>query len=527
MSWYKPQLNLTTEQTAYIDTISEIFNVKNPLGQPIPYNMTNYQKEFHSESLNILHERAKDILFNKARGISFSTSSMIELIMTGLSFDEQTIPIIAHREKNAYKLLDLGKWLVQNSNMPEMIDKVEIKGSCIKFLDTGSTIEPFPSSSAADSVRTLRLIRALADEFAFQQNDSALYTAIQDCIQGDFGQILFGSTPCGRNNKYFQMVELAKSGQTDKFKLFNLPVFDPTKFNPKRTIFEQPWLIPIAPWISLKKLEEKRKFDWRIFMQENMTDFLDDGQSLISYTTIMNRINEDLHNYKDYLWSGKTFDTQNELVIGIDFSEYVDLFAISVFECIVTETSKIWVQRYLDYFNGIETPELLKYMREIFRLFPTFTLCRIDSTGSGSGLSNMLKREYGHRLQKVNFGSSITLLNKNDKENVRKFMINNIKIMMEENDMVQLINDDMQISHMGALDYSFKVVRDKEKGHGDIFFANALALMPLSFIRKVPMVSSVGMSRRTDAIDDKPVVQETLAQKLSRYKKVNINKLFQ
>ena len=518
-TWYTPNLDYFSKgQRGYVDLLSGLFNVKNPKGEIIPYQQTAYQEQFHAASLNILEEKAKDILFNKARGISFTTSSSIELIMTASGYDEQTIPVIAHREKNAFKILENIQWLIDNCNSTELKRDVICTKSCIRFKSTNSTIEAFPSSSAADAVRSIRLIRALVDEFAFQQNDEALFTAIGDCIQSDFGQILYGSTPCGRNNKYYNMVQDSKAKRDTSYKLFNLPVFNPTKFNPKRSILEQ-GLKPIAPWISLKKLEEKRKRDWRIFMQENMCDFLDDGQSLISYSTIMKRVNEELPNYKKHLWSDFVYTSGNPIMIGVDFAELVDLFAVVVYEGVTIGNKVVWTQRFLDYFNGIETPELTKYMQEVFRMFPTFQLCRVDKTGSGSGLATNLKRLYNHRIKRVNFASSISILGKKDKENIRNFMINNIKNMMEtEDDIVQLINDDMQISHMGALDYSFKVTRGKEKGHGDIFFANALALIPA--VQRVPMMTNLktpNNDAKLSPLMERP--QETWGDKFKRLKK--------
>jgi len=524
LSWYQPKLELTTRQSAYIELLESSFMMRTPEGRTTTYIMTEYQKEFHSASINVLGKDAKDILFLKARGISFSFSSLIELIMTAMMYDGQTIPIIAHREKNAFKLIEVAKWLIDNCKIKEIKDDAEFKSGSIRFKSTGSVIEAFPSSSAADSVRSIRLIRYLVDEFAFQQHDEQLYTAINDCIQGDFGQGIYGSTPCGRSNMFFRLVDRVKRGELiSKYKLFNLPVFDPTKFNPKMNIAIQQ-LIPIAPWISLKKLEEKREVDWRIFLQENMCDFLDDGLSLISFTTVMQRVNEELINYKTKLYTDFTYQTENKIIIGVDFSEYVDLFAITAFEEIETEKNMIYIQRYLDYFNGIETPELFKYMQQVFRLFPTFTLCRIDSTGSGSGLSNLLKREQQHRIMKVNFATSITVVGEKNKENIRKHMINNIKLMLEDkNNIVQLLNDTMQISHLTALNYRFEVERDKETGHGDIFFADALALLPLQQSIN-PMISNFkhkeSHEEKTEN-DDRIIPQETWDQKLKRLKKGN------
>ena len=83
-------------------------------------------------------------------------------------------------------------------------------------------------------------------------------------MQGELSQILIGSTPAGRNNYFFEIVH-----KPIGFKVFNLPVFDPHKFNPNVSILGQN-LKAIAPWIDLDGLEIKRQRDINIFLQEQM-----------------------------------------------------------------------------------------------------------------------------------------------------------------------------------------------------------------------------------------------------------------
>lgn len=498
MSWYKSMKDYSPSEEGYLKMISEGFMMRSAMGEPIPYRMTAYQREFHAASLNIKREKAADILFVKARGISFTYSSLVELIITAATYNVDLIPIITQRFSNAKKILNVAKWLVKNCRLKEIRMGVVVKQQSIEFTKTGCIIEPYPSADAANAIRGMRLIRGLLDEFAFQLNDEDLWAAAQDCIQGDFGQWLIGSTPCGMDNFYFKMVQDARKG-LGNWQLFDLPVFDPKKFNPKMSILEQPALEPIAPWISLKKLEEKRRRDWRIFMQENMCDFLDDSTAWIAYRKIMNCIvDEDENgkparkNHRDTIFRRGVYHTENPVIIGIDFAEEVDLFAAVAFELVPDEENGgyRYVQIFLDYFNGIDTAELDDYCTELVDTYPTVTKVRIDRTGAGTGLTAFMKRRYGSTLiEGINFAASMVLDNKKEKkESIRKFMCVNLKDMIEH-ERVSLLNDEMQIAHLGAIDYSLKVTRDKDKGHGDIFFALALALLPSIYSYRRPQTA--------------------------------------
>lgn len=490
-SWYKARKEWSSSEESYCAMIENGFMMRSQLGEPIPYKMTEYQREFHAASLNIKREEAKDILFIKARGISFTYCSLIELIITAATWQIDLIPIISQRFSNACKILNVAKWLIKNCKIKEIREGVKIQERSILFTNTGCIMEPYPSANAADAIRGMRLIRGLLDEFAFQLQDEDLWAAAQDCIQGDFGQWLIGSTPCGMDNLYFKLVQDARKG-VGNFYLFDLPVFDPkANFNPQKSILEQPGLVPIAPWISMNKLEDKRRRDWRIFMQENMTDFLDDSISFIPYRKVMAVVVGDdddgrpvRQNHRDTLFARRmsgasTYETDNPITIGIDFAETADLFSLTAYEHITTKDGEEKaVQIYLDYFNGIDTPELVEYCVSVIDFYPSTVKARVDKTGPGVGLFKYLRNHYnGVLIEGIDFRASVQIENKTSKEKIRKIMCVNLKEMIEFQ-KVSLLNDDMQNSHLTAINYALKVTRDKEKGHGDIFFANALALLP-------------------------------------------------
>lgn len=519
-SWYKLRYELSPAQSRYCKLLEKSFNVPDPLGNPIPYIMTDYQKEFHSQSFNVQRDKAFHLLFIKARGISFSTSSLIDIIMTAATFSNQVIPIIAQREDGAYDLLNVGKWLIRNCNLNELKNETEFSDSSseIFFKTTGSTIKIYPSSSAADAIRGRRLIRALVDEYAFQQNDKALWAAVENCMQSGVGQVLVGSTPNGRTNQFHDFVQLAREKGTQVgFYLFELPVFDPSQFDPKAPIPSQD-LIPIAPWINLTKLEQKRQLDLQIFLQEQMCDFLDESIAFIPYATIM-KCSKEMFNYKKMLYDQPeyTFETPNRIIIGSDVAEKKDYFSVAVYEEIIEpETGKVYYfQRYLDYFNGLNIPQLEEYMNKLFELFPSFDVCRLDSTGLGTGLVGYLKKKWGHRIEGINFSSTVFIGDGKQKAPIRQVMITNLKRLME-NGQVFLIQDKTQVAHINSIDYGFKVPENRGAGHADILFANALALLKSKY--SVFSNDLVTTTLKDNSIPSDPTKMDII-QRFNYYKK--------
>lgn len=519
-SWYVSTKKFTRSQLGYITLLQESFFVKDAYGNPILYNMTDYQKDFHADSFNILGAEAKDIIFIKARGISFTTSSAIELIMTGAGFNDQIIPVISQRFESGAEILDLCKWLIENCKIKEIRENVEFTASEIKFKLTNSVIKVYPSSSAADAIRGKRLIRALIDELAFQEQDKKLWASLENCFAHGIGQILAGSTPCGRNNLFFELISKARLEDIGFIK-YELPVFKFGTFNSKIPIPEQPHLVPIAPWLNLQKLEDKRKRDWRIFEQEQMASFLDDGISFITFEKIMRCVNEKLFNYKEKLYTEYVYLTTNRLFIGVDVAEKTDYFAVTVWEEIISEEGKVkMVQRFLDYFNGLDTPALETYLNEVMRMFPNVFLMRIDKTGMGTGLTAYMKRSFPYQVEGINFASTIRVEGR-EKGKIRQVMIINVKKMIEEQ-MVELLADNLQTAHINAIDYSFEIAKGAD-GHGDILFSIALALLPSKYSINPSMNASTTLKSSNENINPNAL---TVSQKMDWYKQQAKSKRF-
>lgn len=473
-SWYVSQRKFSEEESIYLETLQMMFNMRNQRGDAIKYAMTDYQKEYHADSLNIKGENSKDILFVKARGISFSYSSLIDLIYTGMTFDNQLLPIICQRYDSSKLLLDVAKWLIRNANID--MGRVEIHETAIRFLDTNTVMRPYPSGTASDAIRGSRLLRCMIDEFAFQRRDRELLAAVQDTMQGKLKQILIGSTPAGIKNEFYKLTQ-----NPIGFTVFRLPVFDEKKFNPNLPIPEQS-LIPIAPWIDLDNLEIKRRRDVNIFLQENMTNFLDDSISFISFSLVKRCENKDLINYLDNWRKSKEFiySTPNPIVIGVDVARTTHLTAISAFELMKDEDGKeTYVQRLLLTIKNMEIPKQVDLIDSIVSIFPTCLQVRVDMTGLGIGLYEYLKKKRGAMIRGISFSYKMRTGEPRQKFKIREYMLVNFKNLME-NAQVELLVDETQQAHLTSMNYEFKVKED-ETGHGDILFANALATLPADY----------------------------------------------
>jgi phage FluMu gp28-like protein len=192
----------------------------------------------------------------------------------------------------------------------------------------------------------------------------------------------------------------------------------------------------------------------------------------------MKSVNDKLQNHRDvYRRNAEfTYNTNNPIYFGVDVAEKTDYFAVSGYEEIVTSDGRVYyIERWLDYFNNTETPELEKYLDVIFEIYPTLVKMRIDSTGLGSYLPSYLKKRHGGKVEGINFARTVFAEDGKEKVGIKKIMCTNLKRLLED-DQVILLPDEMQSKHLGAVDYSFSVKKGVE-GHGDIFFSNALALL--------------------------------------------------
>jgi phage FluMu gp28-like protein len=488
-TYYEAQRPLTTSQKKYVLLLEKVFNVFSMRENAfIPYKTVPWQQEFHAYSLNALQKQYwKDKLVVKGRGISFSVSSMIDLVMSASKFKNLVIPVVTHRIENAYDLVKIAQTLVDNANIKFNVERPFIKGE-LAFNDTGSVIRAYPSSNV-NALRLLRTFTGLLDEISFYRDIKGLLDAAES-ITSEGGQLILGSTVYDRTNYFWELFE--KQKQLNNKYVFYLPLFDPLKFNPNQNILDQvkAGLKPLVWWQDLGRLEDKRARDIHSFMRENQCSPVDEGVNFLSIEKILRNVDNKLRNFDVY-------SSDNMLIAGVDIASYQDYIAIVIFEI----TSFGAVMRHMSVVKkGMELPDLQRLLEVEYMEKWDLTKMRIDMTGMGTQISQYMKRKYGGKIEPIHFGESVgdkltggqSLTIHGIRERVRDKMAWNMRQMFED-DSIKILDDGLLMRHLNGWSYDLKKCLCSE-GHGDLFWACAMALLPLNYKRgggtKLNIVSS-------------------------------------
>jgi len=480
---YEIQTKITPSQQIYIDLLEDVFKVYNLKERRLMrYNTINWQKEFHACSINALSEEYwKDRLVRKGRGISFSVSSMIDLIMSANKFSDMVFPVVSHRQDAGWDLIAVGQKLIDDANYNFEVEKQANKwtNGAIKF-SNGSKIKFFPSGNI-NSLRQVRTFAMLFDECNFYRDIKGTLDAGEDCLnQG--GQSTLGSTVYDRNNYFWEMCE--QEAKLKRKYLFTLPTFSKLKFDINSNVVDQvkAGLQPLAWWINLNKLEDKRQRDFTSLLRENQCEPSDEGVNFIKIQHILKNIPADppLKNYQ------QPYKTQNPLVAGMDVATEFDLATVSIFE--FTPLGK--VQRHLQEFKGVELPDLQKIHDNYMNTWNLFRF-RLDSTGLGHQLGQHAKRKYGVRSEPIHFAKKLKTNMKGIKEPIREKIAYNMREELVDS-KVCLIDYGLQIKHLNGWSWDLKKYQGTSEDHGDYFWSNGLALLPLDYkvINKGALLSS-------------------------------------
>ena len=432
----------------YLKFLEEAFNVwDNRRMEYVPYKMEKWQKIFHSYSINVW-KKPKNIFIVKSRGISYTTSSIIDLIVTALKWDGITIPLIAQRYDNAKEFIKRGREIIRNANIDIPID--ESVQSELRF-ENGSTIKPFPSDKAEDATRGLRTIRAMVDEAAMMKNLDSLLHAVYNTMIGDRTQVLIGSTFKGRNNFFYRMYEqLLKNN--DGWLLMELPLFDRRKINVNKPLTEQN-LQPLVRWINIENVEKFRVVDFFGFMQEYMCDPVDETVSLFSFDELKEvAVNEN-----------KWREVENEqLYIGLDLGEK-HLTAFTIFNI----ENGIWNMLGFEVLRNIPLSVQLEVVKEWIQYLLNKNnrlKVRVDSTGLGLLFYEKLKESFPNiQIEGVRF----TKQQKTNMASILKYLVTTKQI--------KLVNDRLLIKRFLQVRNDFTTSQDEE-GHGDLFWSSCLAV---------------------------------------------------
>ena len=212
-SWYSPPTSLTKLEGIYLDFLERIFYVKNPLKQWIPYKLTPHQEEYHKYDLACQKYKSVDKLVVKSRQTSFTTSSLISLIMAGVMWEEHTMPLMRLRFESAKELIKEAKELIKHVEPDNgFVNPDDFVFTTTKIVfPNGAELTAFPANDeSADAVRGLRVLTGLIDEANFMKYFNDIFIAFQDADSGSdvkgrkLFQMIIGTTLRGLTTPFYQ-----------------------------------------------------------------------------------------------------------------------------------------------------------------------------------------------------------------------------------------------------------------------------------------------------------------------------------
>lgn len=562
ISWWKTP-RLTREEAKYIESLRQIFRVKDAAKRWIPYNLMPHQMDFHKDDIALKGAQAKSRCVVKSRNTSFTTSVCISNLMAVPYYPNQIVPFVRLNEKRAYDLIDEIKDLIRNMK-PLNIDGLQypFNPEDVNMDAAGKIVFPnkvkfeaYPANAiAAENIRGLRIAGSagVVDEANFVDNFNAIYISLRDAAAGYTGdsekhfQISVGTTLRGLGTPfaiwYKKLEEMVqKDPESTDFKIYKWQVFDPALFDKEKNPLSQPELVPIVPWHLMHDLNRKYLEDLNTFLEEYMAVAVDSDDVFYPMELYSKQVNKNLK-------SNNTSPNHGEFFMGVDVASVMDFFVISIFENIPEERIKIsyerdengdmikkeetelvdvFYQRYLYYDRGKDLSYMEDKLAEVIGNWAPFGLkrVRIDSGGPGLQLYQNIRKKfnktYANLVEYVPLG---TIKVGNESKKAKEVVHNNQKQLMIY-DRVKYLDDDMQRMHFSMWNYKFECERTKEYGHGDTTVANAYALLPINFQgrRQYGDIIMAREEKQEEALTTREIVQNY--QKMSwKEKKKMFNK---
>lgn len=539
-SWIKVPTNLTKTEIIYLASLENIWKVKSG-NDWVPYRMAPHQIIWHLEDVVLKKEHAKIRVEKKSRNVSFTTDSIISILMSIGDYLNDVIPFVRLNMKKAEDMIKNTKDLIRH--MKPIIHEVEDNGKLkkvywpfnpanvdmsavgsIKFKDDYGNvlteIRAFPANAdASETIRGIRTIgdSGILDETNFMRSFKAIFTALRDSSVGTINgkkihQFSLGTTLKG-DTPFSEWLEEQEQKKSNRLLIFDFPVFDRTKFNTEIPFHENKELIPLVPWHDKEELWNDYLQDEHVFNEEYMAIKVDNEEQFYSTSLILSCCNieeptsitqfKTLADKYKYVWG------------GVDVASVHDYFVISLFG--ETNEGK-YVQFYLEYINKIELDDMSDKVElvldEVKNIMGDNWLTSIDANGIGLQITQTLKKKFPGRIRGIS-GGSIKDLDGNS-HHINRFGHTEMKNLMVKK-QVDLINDELLIKHYSQFDYTYSAASSKY-GHGDITMANLYALLPLNLKRtsKSQVVSNIENTEKDDS--DINFMNLPLKQRIMFYK---------
>ena len=464
-------------QHDYVNLLTQVFQIKNARGDLAPYRPEPFQIDYHAHCILAMKNDYPHRIWEKARGIGATSSTMMDSVMVAHRFKKLTIPVASITGEQAAVPIAWAIELCDNTQIPGFFNRRDdITTRCV--LDNGSSIFTVPGHKP-NSLRSYRSVFMIYDEYAFQEYPKEIKVAGDRCIS-EGGQSNILSTVRGTENEFWRILENAEEFG---YKKFSVPMFDPKIFDIKRSIPEQikeGLIKPIAPWINIEMLERDRKSDPIAFMQENQCDPQDSSVSFLP-STLLYRVSR-----PSYMIEQSARKGFGVYVCGIDFASQRDMSAFEIFE----HTPEGWIHRQRIAISKYDTVQQNNFLMSLHQAY-NFKYVTIDMTGAGTGFYHYAREQLKTEVVGINFATRHTidpetqyLYGKADKKTrkdgkitipIKRAMATYFKKEAEQGRLLLLDNPDY-IADLHSVPYgTLDAPRNKDQ-HGDEFWGSALAL---------------------------------------------------
>jgi len=366
-----------------------------------PFILYPYQAEF---MLDPAHFR----IVMKARQLGMSWVIALEGLLFALTHPYVTVLFISSGEEAAKRVLNYVYSFLHSMPFPAQL----LNHSMTECRFTNqSRIVSLPNNDR--TVRGYRAHKIYLDEFAALMNDKEIIAAIQPSISRG-GDMTILSSPRGRANQFWDIWDNPDSGYS-------------------RHQIEW-WKCPDVAYRTMIKLMQKTMLDLD-FRQEYCCDPSVSDMAFFTRELLREVVNPQAQ-YRTRL------DTQNQVVMGVDFGKRVSSTAVTIAErC--PDKVRIRFQAELrnmpyDFEAGAKATQL----RKIADWNDAFNVdeINIDATGVGVRLEEDMRRLFGAKVESVIFSS------KN-----KEIMITNLKILCEKQG-IELVDDLEFIAQLLALE---------------------------------------------------------------------------
>jgi hypothetical protein len=518
-------------------------------GHEFPYDPMPYQEEFHINSINCM-DKPPDRITKKCRGTGATCCVCMDMIVAALKYENISIPFSSITAETGSEVLRWLIFLVDNASI-ELGRAKNIK-SRIEFPPNHTLIFQVPGNNPK-VYRTFRSPCITFDEYAHCDNQEELWSSGRRCLS-EGGQHNVLSTPGTNTDMYWKtLLRATKMG----FLVFNWTLFPERYYDRTKKIFEtvdqeyieyyekaeykkmrqlcidawnagmwsgkevskeladEPYhgkwpsdrgLIPIAPWIDLKKLENDRISNLASFMRENMGSIEEAGGALLP-ATLIDAIAKIPVSYRHGWRIGSEEKQENPQAVyvgGWDFGGEYHLAAFSMFK---ESGDGTYYQVLTETFPKMDMFEQEETMIEIKNLFPGLYLIGIDTSGAGQGFGDLCERDVDCHIVKMHMSSSETVgknIDRTVKSSLKKASATNLRVKCYKEEVYLLDDLDLKREFNSPREVDLRTKARKIRGnidHADRFWASAYALYaPKLYALSVPSIASASLKEPRGAM---------------------------